>query len=83
MAPDYDLSNLHTDQAVLWFYLKADAILAELLADQPDRRAPPLTLGNCTQHCSPDCACEAASGTRRHIAGSGLIDVGLGNMEVN
>ena len=45
MAPDYDLSNLHADQAVLWFYLKADAILAEIFADhQPERRDSPLAL---------------------------------------
>jgi len=83
MTPDYDLSNLRTDQAELWIYLRFDAILAELVADQPERRASPLTLGNCTQHCSPYYDSEAVGGTRRQTTGSGLIDVGPGNMEVN
>ena len=83
MTPDYDLSNLRTDQAELWIYLRFDAILAEILADQPERRASPLALGDYTQRCSPHCDCEAAGGTQKHIAGSGLIDVGLGNKEVN
>ena len=83
MTPDYDFSNLHTDQADLWIYLRVDAILAELLADQPEHRASPLTLWDCTQLCSPDCACEAAGGTQQSKTGSRLIDVGLGNKEVN
>jgi hypothetical protein len=83
MTPDYDLSNLRTDQAELWIYLRFDAILAEILADQPEPRASPLALGDHTQRCSPHCDCEAAGGTQKHIAGSGLIDVGLGNKEMN
>jgi hypothetical protein len=83
MTPDYDLSNLHTDQADLWIYLRVDAILAEILADQPERRASPLALGDGTQRCSPPCACEAAGGTQQHMTGSGLLDVGLGNKGVN
>ena len=83
MTPDYDLSNLRTDQAELWIYLRFDAILVEILADQPERRATPLALGDYTQRCSPHCDCEAAGGIQKHITGSGLIDVGLGNKEVN
>ena len=83
MTPDYDLSNLQTDQVDLWIYLQADVILTQILADQTERRASPLALGNCTQLCSPHCDCEAAGGPQQHIAGSGLIGVGLGNKEVN
>ena len=83
MTPDYDLSTLHTDQADLWMYLRVDAILAEILADQTERRTSPLTLGDCTQRCSPYYDCEAAGGTQQHITGSRLIGVGLGNKEVN
>jgi hypothetical protein len=83
MAPDYDLSNLHTDQADLWIYLRFDALLVEILADHPERRAFPLALGNYTQRCSPHCDSEAAGGTQQHITGSGLLDVGLGNKGVN
>ena len=83
MTPDYDLSTLHTDQADLWMYLRVDAILAELLADQPERRASPLTLRDCTQRCSPYYDCEAAGGTQQHMPGSGLIGVCLGTKEVN
>lgn len=83
MTPDYDLSSLHADQAELWIYLRFDAILAEILADQPERWASPLALGDCTQLCSPHCDCEAAGGNQEHIAGSGLIDVGPGNKEMN
>jgi len=83
MTPDYDLSILHTDQAELWIYLRFDAILGEILADQSERWASPLTLGDCTQLCSPHCDSEAAGGTQQHITGSGLLDVGLGNKGVN
>jgi len=83
MAPDYDLSNLRTDQAELWIYLRFDALLVEILADYPERRASPLTLGDCTQRCSPHGECEPAGGTKQHMAGSGLLDVGLGNKGVN
>ena len=83
MAPDYDLSNLQADQAVLWFYLKADAILAEILADRPERHTSPLALGAFTQGCSPHCACETAGGTHQSRTESRLIDVGLGNEKVN
>ena len=48
MTPDYDLSNLHTDQADLWIYLRVDAILALILADQTERLGFPLALGDCT-----------------------------------
>ena len=83
MAPDYDLSNLQTDQADLWIYLQVDVILAEILADQTERRVFPLTLGNCTQRCSPYYDCEAAACTQQSKTGSGPIGVGLGNKEVN
>ena len=83
MTPDYDLSNLHTDQADLWIHLKVDAILAEIFADQPERRASPLALGASTQNCSPHCACETAGDTQQHTTGSRLINVGLGQDEVN
>jgi hypothetical protein len=83
MTPDYDLSNLQTDQADLWIYLQVDVILAQILADQTERRTSPLALGDCTQRCSPHCDCEAAGGTQQHIAGSGLIGVCLGNKELN
>ena len=83
MTPDYDLSNLHADQADLWFYLQAHAILAEILADQPERRTSPLALGASTLRCSPHCACGAAGGTQRAKTESRLIGVGLGNEEVN
>ena len=83
MTPDYDLSNLHTNQAELWIYLRFDDILVEILADQPRRLASPLALGNYTQRCSPYCDYEAAGGIQQHIAGSGLIAVGPGNKEMN
>ena len=83
MTPDYDLSNLRTDQAELWIYLRVDAILAEILAGQPERRASPLALGDYTQRCSPHCDCEAAGGTQQSKTGSGRIGVGLGNQEMN
>ena len=84
MTPDYDLSNLRTDQAKLWIYLRVDAILVEILADQPERRKSPLALGASTQRSITHCACEAAGGTQQHITGSRLIGVGLGNYkEVN
>jgi len=81
MTPDYDLTNLQTDQADLWIYLQVDVILAQIFADQGERRASPLALGDYTQRCSPHC--EAAGGTQQHITGSRLIGVGLGNQEVN
>jgi hypothetical protein len=83
MTPDYDLSNLRADQADMWFYLKADAILAEIFADRPERRASPLALGAATRSCGTYCASEAADRTRRSQTGSRLLDVGLGNDEVN
>lgn len=83
MTPDYDLTNLHTGQADLWICLRVDAILAEILADQPERRTSPLALGDCTQRRSPYYDCEAAGGTQQHMTGSGLIGVCLGNKEVN
>jgi hypothetical protein len=83
MTPDYDLSNLQTDQADLWIYLQVDVILAQILADQTARRASPLALGDYTQRCSPHCDCEAAGGTQQYKTGSGLIGVCLGNKELN
>ena len=47
MIPDYDLSNLHTDQADLWIYLQVNVILSQILAEQAERRGFPLALGNC------------------------------------
>ena len=81
MAPDYDLSNLHADQAVLWFYLKADAILAEIFADQPEPRTSPLALWTPAQCCGLHCA--AAVGTQQRKTGGTPIGVGLGNEKVN
>ena len=37
MAPDYDLSNLPTDQVDLWIYLQVDAIFGQIMADQAER----------------------------------------------
>jgi len=79
MTPDYDLTNLQIDQVDLWIYLQVDVILARILADQIERRTSPLALGDCTQLCSPHCACEAAGGTQQSKTGSGPIGVGLGN----
>ena len=83
MTPDYDLSNLHAGQADLWFYLKAHAILAEIHADQPERWTSPLALGAATQSCITHGACEAIGGNQHSKTGSRLVDVGLGNHEVN
>ena len=83
MTPDFDLSSLHTDQADLWMYLKADAILAEIFADQPERRASPLALGGSTLRCSSHCASDAAGGTQQSKTGSRLMGVRLGNEKVN
>ena len=47
MAPDYDLSNLPTDQADLWIYLQVDAIFGQIMADQAERLGFPLALGDC------------------------------------
>ena len=47
MIPDYDLSNLHTDQADLWIYLQVNVILSQILAEQAERRGFPLARGNC------------------------------------
>ena len=47
MVPDYDLSNLPTDQVALWIYLQADAILDQIMADQAERLGFPLALGDC------------------------------------
>lgn len=37
MIADYDLSQLEASQANLWILLQADAIRAEILADQAER----------------------------------------------
>jgi hypothetical protein len=42
MAPDYDLSNLPTDQVNSWIYLQVDAIFGQILADQAERMGYPL-----------------------------------------
>jgi hypothetical protein len=83
MILDYDLSNLHTDQADFWMYLKVDTILAEIVADQPARRASPLALGASARNCIMHIACEAVRSTPEHETGSRLAAVGLGNREVN
>ena len=83
MTPDYDLSNLHADQADLWMYLKVDAILTELLADHPERRNSRLNSEECTHRCSAYDDCEAARGTQQSETGSRQIDVRLGQNEVN
>ncbi len=80
MTPGCDLSNLHVDQADMWFYLQADAILAEIVADQPERRTSPLALG-AAQHCCPRFA--TPGGNQQHITGGRLVGVSLGNEKVN
>ena len=46
MAPDYDLSNLPTDQVGLWIYLQVDAIFGQIMADQAERLGfPPALAG--------------------------------------
>ena len=37
MTPDFDLSNLQTDQVDLWIRLRADAIRGQIMADQAER----------------------------------------------
>ena len=46
MAPDYDLSNLPTDQVDLWIYLQVDAIFGQIVADQAERLGFSFTLGD-------------------------------------
>lgn len=82
MTPDYDLSNLPDDQADLCFYLRVDAILDEIIADQPERRTSPLALSS-TEWYSPLCACEIADRTQQYITGNGLISIGGESKEVN
>ena len=48
MTPDYDLSNLHTDQTDLWICLQVDVILGHILADQAGRLGSPLARGDCS-----------------------------------
>ena len=83
MTPDYDLSSLRADEADLWMYLRVNAILADILADQPERRASPLALGASTLRCSSHCASDAAGGTQQSKTGSRLMGVRLGNEKVN
>jgi hypothetical protein len=45
MAPDYDLSNLTTEQVDLWICLQADFICEQIMADQAERLGFPLALG--------------------------------------
>jgi len=47
MAPDFDLSNLRTEQVDLWIYLQVDAIFGQIMADQAERLGFPLVLGDC------------------------------------
>ena len=47
MAPDYDLSNLPTDQVDLWIFLQVDAIFGQIMADESERLGFSLTLGHC------------------------------------
>ena len=47
MAPDYDLSNRETSQAELWIYLRFDAILGQIMADQAERLGFPLAQADC------------------------------------
>ena len=83
MTPDYDLSSLHADQADIWFYLKVNDILAEILGDQFERRTSPLALGAATQSCIIHAASETAGDTQQHTTGSRRNNVGLGQDEVN
>lgn len=46
MAPDYDLSNMPTDQVDLWIYLQVDAIFVQIIAEQAERLGFPTALGN-------------------------------------
>ncbi len=45
MAPDYDLSNMPTEQIDLWIYLQVDGIFGQIMADQAERLGFPLALG--------------------------------------
>jgi hypothetical protein len=83
MTPDYDLSSLQADQADIWFYLKVNAILAEILGDQSEHRTSPLALGAATRSCVTHGASETAGDTQQHTTGSRLTYVGLGQDEVN
>ena len=83
MTPDYDLSNLHADQADLWMCLQIDGIIAGILADQPERWVSPLAICVSTQGYGVYRACETAGGTQQYKTGSGPIHVGLGDNEVN
>ena len=46
MAPDYDLSNLPTEQVDLWIYLMGNTIFGQIMADQAERNGFPLALGH-------------------------------------
>ncbi len=46
MRPDYDLSGLEPFQADLWVFLQADAIRAEIRADQAKRQGFTLCAGS-------------------------------------
>ncbi len=46
MAPDYDLSNLPTDQAEVWICLQADVIYGQIMADQAERLGFPFAPGH-------------------------------------
>ena len=47
MTPDYDLSNLITDQVKVWIYLQGDTIFGQIMADQAERLGFPLVVGDC------------------------------------
>ena len=74
MAPDYDLSNLPTDQADLWIYLQVDAIFGQIMADQAERLGfPPRSRGlHRFRHDR-----EAAGDIQQWVTGSGRIGVCL------
>lgn len=37
MSPDFDLSNLPTDQAEVWICLQVDVMYGQIMADQAER----------------------------------------------
>jgi len=47
MAPDFDLSNLENAQVEMWFFLRVDDILGQILAGQSKRLAFPSALRDC------------------------------------
>jgi hypothetical protein len=47
MTPDFDLSNLENAQVEMWFFLRIDDILGQILAGQSKRLAFPAALRDC------------------------------------